>query len=150
MKFKPSAEIIDFLRPYAYKTGVSVYGVETKKNELTVIIDKDGGVDLDTCEKFHREIFDPLDAFDPSFNEPYVLNVTSKGADWAFKTDEDYNSHIGKRVEVKLRSSVRGKKFYDGVLTFYDGKTISVKADDKNTFTFDLKNVVKTNEYIDF
>lgn len=150
MKFKPNAEIIEFLRPYAAKSGVSIYDVETKKGELTVYIDKEGGVDLNACEKFHREIFDVLDEFDPSFNEPYTLNVTSKGADWAFRTDEDYISHIGQKVEVKLRASVRGKKFYDGVLTLYDGKTITVKTDEKNTFTFDLKNVVKTNEFIDF
>ena len=38
----------------------------------------------------------------------------------------------------------------DGVLMSYDGKQITLKVDDKNTYTIDLKNTVKVNEYIDF
>ena len=53
-------------------------------------------------------------------------------------------------MEVKLYASIRGKKFYDGILTSYDGNSITLKVDEKTTFTIELKNVVKVNEYIDF
>ena len=66
------------------------------------------------------------------------------------KTDEDFLSHIGKRVEVKLYASIKGKKFYDGILMSYDKKQIALKVDEKNTFTIDLKSIVKINDYIDF
>ena len=59
-------------------------------------------------------------------------------------------SHIGKRVEVKLYASMKGKKFYDGILLSYNKEAITLKADEKNTFTIFLKNVVKVNEYVDF
>lgn len=153
MKFKTDAEIKNFLLPFSEKVGVSIYEVNLKQGKnptLNVVIDKEGGVDLDTCEKFHNAVTDALDGFDPTFGEPYTFNVSSKGIDWAFKTEEDFISHIGQRVEVKLKSSVHGKKFYDGVLTAYDGKTATLKVDAKTTFTLDLKNVAKMNEYIDF
>ena len=153
MKFKSIEKTAAYLTPFAEKMGVKIYEIAVKQGknpELNVIIDKDGGVDLDTCEKFHNAIFDALDEFDPTFGLPYTLNVSSKGIDWAFKTDDDFLSHIGERVEVKLNASVRGKKFYDGILTAYDGKTATLKVDGKTTFTLDLKNVVKMNEYIDF
>ena len=152
MKVKSDAEIAEFLKPYANELGVSIYEVRFKqgKNELDVIIDKKGGVDLDCTSAFMEKVNLPLDEFDPTFGEPYTLNVSSKGIDWAFKTDDDFISHIGERVEVKLNSSVRGKKFYDGILTAYDGKTATLKVDGKTTFTLDLKNVAKMNEYIDF
>lgn len=153
MKFKPTEETAALLQPFADEIGVKIYEINVKQGknpELNVIIDKDGGVDLDTCEKFHNLIDGALDSFDPTFGEPYTLNVSSKGIDWAFKTEEDYLSHLGERVEVKLASSIRGKKFYDGILTAYDGKTATLKVDGKTTFTLDLKNVVKMNEYIDF
>ncbi|MBE5734569.1 MAG: hypothetical protein E7347_05945, partial [Clostridiales bacterium] len=86
----------------------------------------------------------------PTFGKVSTLNVSSLGADRPFKTDEDFNSHIGERVEVKLVNSIKGKKFYDGILVSYDGKIITLKVDEKNTFTIDLKNTVKVNEYIDF
>ena len=84
------------------------------------------------------------------FGEAYTLNVSSLGIDRPFKTDKDFLSHIGERVEVKLYSSIRGKKFYDGILTGYDKQTITLKVDEKTTFTIEMKNVVKVNEYVDF
>ena len=153
MKIKPVSEIREFLNEIGKPLGVDVVEVEFKQGKnpaMTVFIDKEGGVDLDTCELFHRAIDLPLDELDPTFGCAYTLNVSSLGVDRPFKTDKDFLSHIGEKVEVKLYSSVRGKKFYDGVLTAYDGQTITLKVDEKTTFTIDMKNIVKVNEYIDF
>ncbi len=153
MKVKSNQEILDFCSKIGSKIGVSVKEVEFKQGKnpaLTIFIDKDGGVDLDTCEKFHNAINDPLDSFDPTFGEPYTLNVSSLGADRPFKTEEDFTSHIGEMVEVKLKNAVKGKKFYDGILEKYDGKSVVVKVDDKTTLSLELSSLVKMNEYIDF
>ena len=153
MKVKNVQEIIDFCQNYATPLGITVVEVEVKQGknpELTIFIDKEGGVDLNSCELFHNAILEPIDEFDPTFGQAYRLNVSSLGIDRPFKTDKDFNSHIGERVEVKLKESIRGKKFYDGVLLSYDGKQITLKVDEKTTFTIDLKNTVKVNEYINF
>ena len=153
MKVKSNAELVEFLTPYADSLGLKIYDVEFKQGKnpsLTIFIDKDGGVDLDACEQFHRAIDLPLDEFDPTFGNPYTLNVSSPGADRPFRTEEDFNSHIGKKVEVKLINSMQGKKFYDGTLMSYNGEAITLKVNEKTTFTIYLKNVVKVNEYIDF
>ncbi len=153
MKVKSTAEIAEFCAKYADQVGVKIVEVEFKQGKnpaLTIFIDKEGGVDLDTCELFHNAINAPLDEFDPTFGANYTLNVSSPGADRPFKRREEFESHMGKMVEVKLYSSVSGKKFFEGILVAYDGKTCQVKVDGKNTFTFDMKNVVKVNEYIAF
>lgn len=153
MKVKPTAEVQAFLDNIAAPMGIRVIEVEFKQGKnptMTVYIDKDGGVDLDTCELFHRAIDEPLDSLDPTFGQAYTLNVSSPGVDRPFKSEEDFLSHIGKRVEVKLYASIRGEKFYDGELTAYDGKTATLKVDQKTTFTIEMKNVVKMNEYVDF
>ena len=153
MKVKSNAEILEFAKKIGDPLGINAVEVEFKQGknpELTIFIDKDGGVDLDTCEIFHNAINDPLDEFDPTFGLPYRLNVSSLGIDRPFKTDEDFMSHIGERVEVKLYASIKGKKFYDGILMSYDKNQITLKVDEKNTFTIDLKTIVKINEYIDF
>lgn len=145
-------EIKSLCEKYAAPLGIAVADVEFKQGKspaLTVFIDKAGGVSLDDCEKLHNAIFDPLDDLDPTYGQPYTLNVSSLGADRPFKTDEDFTSHIGKKVEVKLYAAVKGKKFYDGELISYDGERIVLKTV-KETFSFDLKSVVKVNEYIDF
>ena len=150
MKVKSNQEILEFCQPYAEQVGVSVVEVEFKQGKnpaLTIFIEKEGGVDLDSCEKFHRAIDEPIDELDPTFGLPYTLNVSSLGIDRPFKTEKDFLSHIGQRVEVKLYASIRGKKFYDGILVSYDGKVITLKVDEKTTFTIDLKNTVKVNYY---
>lgn len=153
MKVKSNAEILEFLREIVNPLGVSVVEVEFKQGKnpsLTVFINKEGGVDLDTCELVHNAINEPLDQLDPTFGLAYTLNVSSLGVDWPFKTDEHFISHIGKKVEVKLVNSIRGKKMLEGELLSYDVKSITLKVDAKNTYTIDLKNTVKVNEYVDF
>lgn len=152
MKVKSNEEIKALCDKYAEGLGLTVDSVEFRQGKnpaLTVFIDKAGGVSLDDCEKIHNAIFEPLDELDPTFGLPYTLNVSSLGADRPFKTEQDFNSHIGKKVEVKLYAAVKGKKFYEGELVSYDGERIVIKTD-KESFSFDLKSVVKVNEYIDF
>ncbi len=153
MKVKSNEEIKAFLSEYAKNLGVELISAEFKQGKnpsLEIVIHKDGGVDLDTCALFHNAISEPLDQLDPTYQMPYTLNVSSRGIDWAFKTDDDFVSHIGQRVEVKLKESIKGKKFYDGILDKYDGNSIVLKVDSKTAFTIDLKKTVKVNEYVDF
>ena len=153
MKIKPIKEITDFCQNYATDLGITVREVEFKQGKnptLTIYIDKEGGVDLNACELLHRAIFEPLDDLDPTFGMPYTLNVSSMGIDRPFKTEEDFASHVGQRIEVKLYLSIKGKKFFDGILNGFDDKSIDLKVDEKTTFTIDRKNIVKANEYIDF
>ena len=153
MKVKSNQEILEFAQKIAQPLGIDCVEVEFKQGknpELTLFIDKEGGVDLNACELFHNAINEPLDELDPTFGLPYRLNVSSLGIDRPFKTDNDFISHIGQRVEVKLYASIKGKKFYDGILMSYDKEKITLKVDEKNTFTIELKGIVKINEYIDF
>lgn len=153
MKIKSLEEIRSLCERVGEPLSVRIVDVTFKNGKnpsLTIFIDKDGGVDLDVCETYHNAISDPLDELDPTFGQPYTLNVSSPGADRPFKTEQDFISHIGCKVEVKLYASVGGKKFFEGVLTGYNGQKISVKTDDGNTFEFAMKNVSKVNEYVDF
>lgn len=153
MKVKTNEEILEFCNNIAKTVGVTVKEVEFKQGKnpsLTLYIDKDGGVDLDTCELFHNAINEPLDELDPTYGMPYTLNVSSLGIDRPFKTEQDFLSHVGQMVEVKLVTAIKGKKFYDGELLSYNGQCIVLKVDAKNVLSIDMKNIVKVNEYIDF
>ena len=59
MKAKTQSEILEFLTPYAESLNLEIVEVSFKmaKNpQLTIYIDKEGGVDLNTCEEFHNLI----------------------------------------------------------------------------------------------
>lgn len=153
MKVKPIEEITALCEKIATPLDIEVVDVEFKQGKnpsLTIFIDKAGGVDLDTCEKYHNCVSEPLDILDPTYGLPYTLNVSSPGADRPFKTEKDFLSHIGKKVEVKLYSAIKGKKFLEGILVSYNGKQIVLKIDEKTTLSIEMSSVVKVNEYIDF
>lgn len=153
MKIKPVEEIKNLCLKVAETLGLSIFDVEFKQGKsptLIVYIDKEGGVDLNDCEAFSNAISDPLDELDPTNGMPYTFNVSSPGVDRPFKKDEDFISHIGKMVEVKLYNSIKGKKLLEGILLSYDKERIVVKLDEKTTLSIELKNVVKVNQYVEF
>ena len=110
----------------------SVVDAEYKKEDgqqiLRVYIDKDGGVDLDDCEKFSRALEEVLDTEDP-IEEAYSLEVSSPGLDRQLKKEREFLHYIGRRVDVKLYKETDGRKEFDGILKEYKEKTVYIEAD---------------------
>lgn len=129
MQIKPLNELTEFLKNIAVSMGIEIVDIEwnDKLCALTVYIETADGVDLDTCEKFHNAIMDPIDEFDPTYDAPYTLNVSSPGLDRPFKTARDFERNLGKEVEIKLYAPLKGKKFLEGLLTAFDENTVTVK-----------------------
>ena len=151
MKFKPVEEIIAFLKKYADEIGVEIVDVEAKSGKspyLTVFIDKDGGVDLDTLEKFHNLINIPLDEFDP-YDSPYTLNVSSPGIDRPLKTQRDFERKMGKDVEVKLYAPIDKVKYLEGELTAFENGVVTIKTQ-KGEIKIELSKIAKINEAVKF
>lgn len=152
MKVKSNDEIFNFLKPYALNEGVELIEVDMKIGKapsLTIYIDTDDGVDLNTLERFHNAINDPLDQLDPTFGAGYTLNVSSPGLDRAFKTNRDFERHLGEKVEVKLFAPIKGKKFFEGELVDFDDNTVVILINDKEE-KFERSRIAKINCAIDF
>ena len=151
MKAKPIQEIEAFLTPYAESLNLEIVEVAfkmSKNPQLTIYIDKDGGVDLDTCEAFHNLISDPLDEFDP-YPNPYTLNVSSPGLDRPLKTERDFLKRIGKMVEVKLYAPINGQKYFEGVLKEYNGGSVTIEVNGKE-IKISMPQIAKINEAVIF
>ena len=122
-------EISDSL---AEKMNFSVVDAEYKKESgmqiLRVYIDKDGGVDLDDCEKFSRALEEILDKEDP-IEEAYNLEVSSPGLDRQLKKEREFLHYVGRQVEVKLYKETDGRKEFDGILKEYKDKKVYIETD---------------------
>lgn len=152
MKFKSRDEVYNFLKPLADAENLELVDVEikpSKNSSITVYVDTEDGIDLNTLEKFHNIINDPLDELDPTYGEAYTLNVSSPGLDRPFKTTRDYEKHLGEKVEVKLYAPVKGKKFFEGVMTDFDENTVSVQIGD-SVEKFEKTRIAKINVAIEF
>lgn len=151
MKFKPVEEITLMLENIASGMDIEIVEVECneKSGALTVYIETEAGVDLDTCEKFHNAIFDPIDELDPSYGQPYTLNVSSPGLDRPFKTVRDFERNTGKEVELKLYAPLKGKKFLQGFLEEFDENTVTVTVG-KERLKIPRNKIAKINKAIKF
>lgn len=151
MQIKPISEIQAFLEKIATPMGIEIVDVEwnDKSTSLTVYIETETGVDLDTCEKFHNAILDPIDELDPTFDAPYTLNVSSPGLDRPFKTARDYERNLGKEVEVKLYAPLKGQKFIEGFLTDFDENSVTLRTA-KEQIKISRNKIAKINKAIKF
>ena len=151
MKFKPIEQISAFLTQIAQPMGIEIVDVECNEraSSLTVFIETEQGVDLNTCEKFHNAIMEPIDELDPSMGVPYTLNVSSPGLDRPFRTARDFERNLNKEVEVKLYAPLKGKKFLEGTLEGFDETTITI-ATAGESLKLPRNKVAKVNKAIKF
>ena len=92
---------------------------------LTLYIDKEGGVNIDDCERVSRAMDPILDETDP-IEQAYFLSVSSLGLDRPLKKDADYTRNLGKRIEIKLFAPKNGKKEFVGELVRFDENSLTV------------------------
>lgn len=74
-----------------------------RRRVLRVVVDADGGVGLDTCAELSRRVAEELDASDAMGDRPYVLEVTSPGADRPLTQPRHYRRAADRLVKVRLR-----------------------------------------------
>ncbi len=125
---------MDLVKQACTSIGVDLVDLEYEKRpdgyHLVVTIDRDGGVDLDACEKVARLLDEPLDKLDPTGGASYHLDVMSCGLDRPLKVDRDFKRNIGSEVRVKLYAPDKNKcKEYCGVLKSYSDKDICISKD---------------------
>ncbi len=126
---------IRIIKPVVEELGYVFVDLEYRKdhsgNVLELTIDKEGGININDCERVSRALDIPLDENDITDGRPYNFNVSSYGLDRNFKTDYDYNKHIGKVIEIKFYAPFEGKKLIIATLVAFDNDTLKVSVDGK-------------------
>jgi ribosome maturation factor RimP len=122
--------------PILEQEGLELVDIEYKKEGanwfLRVFIDReDRPVDLDDCSRVSEKLSDELDREDP-IPGAYILEVSSPGAERPLKKENDFQKAIGKTVHVTTYEPVDGQKVFEGVLTQYDGTTLTVQEKKKS------------------
>ena len=149
---KVADQVLQLVQPIARSLGLEVLEVLYEKKfdgmNLTVVIDKEGGVSINDCEALHRAIDEPLDKLDP-IEGSYTLNVSSPGIDRPLKLDWDYKRNLGKKISVKLYKPVDGKKTFQGVLESYDDNSFVLDTGNKK-ITFIKKETPQVSPLIEF
>ena len=116
------AHLLELLTPLVSAAGYDLEDVTVtaagRRNLIRVIVDGDGGVDLDAVATISRAASDALDAAGGSadFNDPYVLEVSSPGVDRPLVEQRHWRRATGRLVQTQQA----GKPFTGRVLETSD------------------------------
>ena len=128
---------------------VDVEYVREKNWYLRVFIDKDGGVDLEDCQRVSEKLSKVLDEKDP-IQDTYLLEVSSPGLDRILKKDKDFIRYAGRTVDIHFFKPYKGTKdlVAELVRKNEDG-TVTVRIDEQEE-TLTLKDISQIRLHIDF
>ena len=146
----------DLTKPITDELGLALWDVLFLKEgatwSLRIIIDREGGVDMDACTAVSRALDPLLDEADP-ISQSYVLEVWSAGYDRDLVRDFHFTSSIGMKVTVGLfTADENGEKEPVRTLKSYDGKTIVCTDESGNEYTYTLSELrfVRRKDEVNF
>ena len=95
---------------------------------LRFAVDKPGGVGIDDCQRFSREVGDVLDVTG-LLQEAYDLEVSSPGLDRELRTDRELRWAVGKVVRGFLREPREGRTEFQGTLAEVAPEALTVAGE---------------------
>ena len=144
--------VTELAQPVVESFGCSLWDVEYVREGserfLRLYIDKDGGIDIEDCEKVHRAMDPILDEKDP-ISESYHFEVCSAGLERALKRPSDFAEFMNSPVLVKLYRPRNGLKELPGILRGYEEGRVTLEAG-KETITFEKSEVALVRLRVEF
>ena len=146
-------ELVEKLaKPVVEENGCQLWDVEYVREGseyfLRLYLDKEGGVDINDCERISRAMDPILDEKDP-IPTSYHFEVCSAGLERALKRPSDFERFLGSAVTVKLYRPRNGLKEIPCILTAYEDGKITVTAG-KETITFEKSEVALVRLRVEF
>ena len=126
--------------PLVAEEGMEIIDVELKHEGgregrvLRVYLDKKDGPSLDDLTRISRQLSDLLDSHAP-VDGPYTLEVSSPGINRLLKRLEHFVRFVGKRIRVRTREVIGGRRSFlgylkeagdEGIVLLQDGVEISI------------------------
>jgi ribosome maturation factor RimP len=130
------AELLDPLS----QLGLDVEAVELtpagKRRVLRVAVDKDGGVTMDDIAEATKEVSRVLDGSSVMGEQPYTLEVTSRGVDRPLTLPRHWRRNTDRLVKVSLEdgNELTGRV----VVTFDDSATLDVDGGERRVAYADV------------
>ena len=125
-----TVRIENLIRIVLEEKGIELLEVEFSKEDdvqtLRVFIDRDEGVDLETCTIATRAIQDIIDQDNIEYDQ---MEVSSPGPNRILKTDKDFKKFQGSRVKARTLKAMDGQKNFIGLLVDADESNISIEIE---------------------
>lgn len=107
--------------------GMKLFEVTYHKKDATLSVLLDEKLNMDELEKISQEISDHLDQFEDEFDDNYLLDVSTVGAERPIRNEQEVKEAIGAYIYVKTKE----KEYYGTLKSFEEGKLL-MEIKDKN------------------
>ncbi|MGN6608515.1 MAG: ribosome maturation factor RimP [Jatrophihabitans sp.] len=129
--------LLDTLTPLVREAGYDLEDISVtaagRRNLVRVIVDRDGGIDLDAVADVSRLVSDHLDADGDGFAGPYVLEVSSPGVDRPLTEPRHW-----RRAKGRLVSVTSGDRKLTGRVVDTDDRGVQLDVDgSRHRFGYD-------------
>lgn len=117
--------------PLAENEGMEIVDIELRHERsrggrvLRLYLDKAGGPTVDDLSRVSRQLSELLDGQDV-VSGAYTLEVSSPGINRPLKRPEHFARYIGKRVRIRTRDLIGGRRSFLGILQDVAGESITV------------------------
>lgn len=147
----------DIAEPLAASFGFILWDVEYVREgadmilRITIDSDKEGGIDINDCEKMHRAIDPLLDEADP-IEDAYMLAVSSPGVERTLTRPEHFERMSGSDVNLRFFAAspeTGGSKSLRATLVGLVGDDIVVEQNGEEKH-FPKKSVAKCETAFDW
>lgn len=145
-------------QPIAQALSLELVEVEFKREGrqmvLRIFVDREGGITLDDCAAFSRELSTVLDIED-TVPGNYTLEVSSPGLNRPLKTVSDYERFSGRLVKIRTFAPVADedgnlRKTFLGDLLGMENDLICLKLREGQRAKIPLSAVAKSNLEFEF
>jgi ribosome maturation factor RimP len=109
-------KIFQLAERIAEDQGVELFDIELLgrgKLLLRVYIDREGGITLDECERFSKNLGILLDVENP-FPGSYTLEVSSPGLNRPLRNLKDYEKNLGRLARIITAEKIDNQNFFIG------------------------------------
>ncbi|OFW58295.1 MAG: hypothetical protein A2W01_04785 [Candidatus Solincola sediminis] len=141
----------DLIEPLVTEAGLCLVSVDVerrgKRLVVGVTLDRQGGIDIETCAQMSEEISRYLDV-ENLVDESYHLEVESPGLQRVLRKPREYRCFLGREVEVILRQAFEGRQKMLGRLKAADDAGMTVVAEGEE-LNFPYEAVKKTRLYFE-
>jgi len=97
---------------------------------LRVTIDKEGGVTLDDCARFSRNLEAILDVENP-IPVSYTLEVSSPGLDRPLRELKDFKKNVGKLARIITVEKIEDQNLFIGRISMVNSKSLRLLVNDR-------------------
>jgi ribosome maturation factor RimP len=148
------AHLVTLCESIARAQGLLVYDVVFRRSgprwKLAVFIDRDpGGVTIDDCESFSRQLARELDVLDP-IGHSYDLEISSPGIERALRLPWHWERALGRSIQVKWRDQDGRAQHAVGELGAVDDAHATVAVPGAEPRRIPLANVISARIHADW